>query len=90
VLEETGLGRCRLVDPRPIDLDIHEIPAHGGVPAHLHYDVRFAIEADPDEALAHDHTEVHAARWFSRAELLAGAVAADDAVIRLLERCGIG
>ncbi len=90
VAEETGLGRCRLVDPHPIDLDVHEIPAHGGVPAHLHYDVRFMIEADPLEPLAHDVEEVHAARWFGRDELLAGAVATDDAVIRLLERCGIG
>lgn len=84
VHEETGLHRCRLIDHRPIDLDVHEIPAFGEIPAHLHYDVRFLIEADPDERLAPHGGEVHAARWFSAAELLAGAVATDDAVLRLL------
>lgn len=90
VVEETGLRRCRLVGPHPIDLDVHEIPAHGGVPAHLHYDVRFMIEADPSEPLAHAGNEVHAARWFRKEELMEGAVATDDAVVRLLGLCGIG
>jgi len=29
--------------PRPFDLDIHEIPARPGEPAHLHLDVRYLV-----------------------------------------------
>ncbi|MCG8480166.1 MAG: NUDIX hydrolase [Spirochaetales bacterium] len=29
--------------PTPFDIDIHEIPPHKTVPAHLHYDLRFAF-----------------------------------------------
>ena len=30
------------------DLDVHEIPARKSDPAHYHYDVRFALQADSD------------------------------------------
>jgi 8-oxo-dGTP pyrophosphatase MutT (NUDIX family) len=32
------------------DIDVHEIPEHKGVPAHIHHDVRFLVEASKDEA----------------------------------------
>lgn len=52
--EESGLPRLHLLDlparpgspagtPLPFDLDIHVVPAHGGVAAHLHYDLRFLV-----------------------------------------------
>jgi len=44
--EESGLEALTLVIPRLFDLDIHEIPARPGVPAHDHYDLRFLVEAD--------------------------------------------
>jgi 8-oxo-dGTP pyrophosphatase MutT (NUDIX family) len=47
--EESGLTRLALVSMGLFDVDIHEIPARAGEPAHLHYDLRFMIEADPDE-----------------------------------------
>lgn len=49
--EETGLNSLRLVDEEAgiFDVDIHPIPARGDVPEHLHYDIRFLLEADPDE-----------------------------------------
>ena len=43
--EETGL-KVRLASDEIFDLDVHEIPARGTQPAHLHFDVRFAMWAD--------------------------------------------
>ncbi len=51
VREESGLTRLRLVSPEIFDVDRHRIPARGGEPEHLHYDVRYLLEADPAEPL---------------------------------------
>ena len=45
--EESGFDNFMLVSKKIFDLDIHEIPAMSGDPIHLHYDVRFLLEADP-------------------------------------------
>lgn len=47
--EESGLA-ARPLSVEIFDLDIHRIPARGGDPAHLHYDVRFALQAAAGEA----------------------------------------
>ena len=47
--EETGLSDVQMLSPEIFDIDIHEIPERKGVPAHLHYDVRFLFEADINE-----------------------------------------
>lgn len=46
--EESGLP-VRVLDPRIFDLDVHEIPARKADPAHYHYDVRFAFEAERED-----------------------------------------
>ena len=71
--EESGLNRLTYLDyednlhcphhPVPFDLDIHEIPARGPDPAHLHYDVRFLLWSD-DQALQVNH-ESHQLAWFN-------------------------
>ena len=47
--EETGLLDIQILSPNIFDIDIHEIPERKGIPAHLHYDVRFLFEADINE-----------------------------------------
>jgi 8-oxo-dGTP pyrophosphatase MutT (NUDIX family) len=47
--EETGLSDIQIISPNIFDIDIHEIPERKGVPAHLHYDVRFLLEADMNQ-----------------------------------------
>ena len=42
--EESGL-RVEPLDENIFDIDIHEIPARGDEPAHLHFDVRFLFQA---------------------------------------------
>ena len=50
-MEETGLTDIQAINPNIFDIDIHEIPERKGVPTHLHYDVRFLLEADMNEPL---------------------------------------
>lgn len=50
-MEETGLTDIQAISPNIFDIDIHEIPERKGVPTHLHYDVRFLLEADMNEPL---------------------------------------
>ena len=42
--EESGL-RVQPINEAVLDIDIHTIPARKAEPAHLHYDVRFALRA---------------------------------------------
>jgi 8-oxo-dGTP pyrophosphatase MutT (NUDIX family)/mannose-6-phosphate isomerase-like protein (cupin superfamily) len=60
--EETGIEGLR-IDPDPIDLDIHPIPARGGDPAHLHLDARFLVVAPPGAEPVGNH-ESHDIAWF--------------------------
>lgn len=67
--EETGLREFR-VHPQArgvFDLDVHEIPARGAEPAHLHYDLRFLFVVDDPEPGAPTH-EVTRVAWFSLEE----------------------
>ena len=41
----------RAISNAVLDIDIHAIPALKGEPAHLHYDVRFALRASSSEGL---------------------------------------
>ena len=49
--EESGLDEIRSVSEEIFDVDIHAIPARGREAAHLHYDVRFVLEADRNAPL---------------------------------------
>jgi 8-oxo-dGTP pyrophosphatase MutT (NUDIX family) len=67
-LEESGIEGLIVASERPFDLDIHEIPAHGGEPKHLHYDVRFMLIA-PEAATPVVSEESRDLRWFAAGEL---------------------
>jgi 8-oxo-dGTP pyrophosphatase MutT (NUDIX family) len=56
--------------PQPFDLDVHQIPVNGAVPAHLHYDVRYLLLADPAES-PRSSPESDDVRWVARSELVA-------------------
>jgi 8-oxo-dGTP pyrophosphatase MutT (NUDIX family) len=83
--EETGC-RVRLHPsaPRPLDVDIHRIPARKDEPDHFHLDVRFLLIAEDPEALAHDPAESFGAQWL---EWTAALERADEPPLRrLLEK----
>ncbi len=83
--EETG---CRVGlhphAPRPLDVDVHRIPARGSEAAHLHLDVRYLVVAEDPYALAHDPAESDGAKWLSWNEAL--ALADEEGLQRLLRK----
>jgi 8-oxo-dGTP pyrophosphatase MutT (NUDIX family) len=78
-LEESGIDKL-VIDPLPIDLDIHTIPARPGEPEHLHLDTRFVVHA-PTGALERLSEESHALAWVAPHEL--AALSTDESVRRL-------
>ena len=66
--EESGLTRLRVVEAEIFDVDRHLIPARKTEPDHWHYDIRFVIEADPNEQfLVSD--ESHDLAWIEIARM---------------------
>ena len=66
--EESGL-RDLSVEAAIFDLDAHDIPEHKGVPAHVHYDVRFVVRAEGSEDFVVSD-ESHALAWREIAALI--------------------
>jgi 8-oxo-dGTP pyrophosphatase MutT (NUDIX family) len=64
--EESGIEGL-VVDPRPIDVDVHAIPARPGEPEHLHLDTRFLVWA-PEGAREVVSAESNALGWFDVAD----------------------
>lgn len=81
--EETGLTSLRIIGDGIFDVDVHEIPSRKDVPAHLHYDVRFLLEADPLEAFG-DSDEIKNIRWFS-AEI-AKSITDSESILRMVRK----
>lgn len=77
--EESGIDGLAL-EPVPIDLDIHPIPARPDEPAHLHYDVRFLAKAPPG-AVEVASAESLALAWFAPRDL--ARIEVDESVRRL-------
>jgi 8-oxo-dGTP pyrophosphatase MutT (NUDIX family) len=84
VLEETGVGDLELLVPGPFDLDIHPIPEKPGVPAHLHYDVRFLFAADRAASLGGDEREIREVVWVPLDGL--DGLRLDESVLRPVRR----
>jgi len=86
-IEESGIADLA-VDPRPLDLDVHAIPARPAKgerpaePEHLHLDVRFLVVAPPGaiEVVSGESLEL---AWFAPAGL--ERVQADASVRRLFD-----
>jgi len=78
-IEESGILDLT-IDPHPLDVDVHAIPARGTEPEHWHLDTRFLVLARPGslEALS---DESLALRWFRPLEL--DGIPTDESVRRL-------
>ena len=77
--EESGIAGIE-VDPTPVDLDFHVIPARPGEPEHLHLDARFLARAPAGarEVVSHESLELG---WFGPDEL--SGIDTDGSVTRL-------
>ena len=70
--EESGLTSLRVASTEIFDVDVHWIPERNGenfVPGHWHYDVRFLLRADENEAPQINH-EAKAFRWVDLQEIM--------------------
>ena len=95
--EESGIEGLA-IDPEPIDLDVHVIPARperperdgrpgrASEPEHLHLDTRFIVHAPPG-AVERASDESLELGWFTPAE--ARRLDVDASVLRLFARAGL-
>ncbi len=85
-VEETGLGDLapHPTAPRPLDVDVHLIPARPGEPQHLHLDLRYLFVAGETAALHRAAAESNDLRWFTWDEL--PALALDPGLVRGLAK----
>lgn len=60
--EESGLSAVRLASDAIFDVDVHRIPGRRDAAEHLHYDVRYRVEAERDAALCVS-VESHDLAW---------------------------
>ena len=81
--EESGIDDIRALSPEIYDIDIHTIPARPatGEPEHLHYDVRYLVQAGHERFAISDESDALA--WVTAEELHHLSPAADEAVLRL-------
>jgi 8-oxo-dGTP pyrophosphatase MutT (NUDIX family) len=87
--EESGLGDLRPLVTRPLDIDVHPIPARADQPEHLHLDVRYALLTwTPDAVIAEanaDHDpDVPPFAWLTMAEVAERGLSVDPALQRLI------
>ena len=84
--EETGLKTFTILSPFVFDIDIHPIPARNDFPRHLHYDVRFLLQASEQDVLmiSDESTDL---RWFPLTDL---AVLTENAssIMRMVDKTG--
>ena len=78
--EESGLAVVP-VCAEPLDIDIHRIPPRAPEPAHLHYDVRFALRVEDDSECFTVTEESLALRWVSLADV--ASVTTEESMLRL-------
>ncbi len=81
--EESGLKSIAAVSRRIFDVDVHRIPARGAVPAHFHWDVRYAFRAAGDETYRVSD-ESHDLRWIDIRSL--EAVTAEESMLRMARK----
>lgn len=78
--EESGLAVVP-VCAAPVDIDFHRVPARAPEPAHLHYDVRFALRVEDDSERFTVSDESLALRWVGLADV--ASVTTEESILRL-------
>lgn len=81
--EESGITGIQALSPEIYDVDIHTIPAHAptNTPEHLHYDIRYLLQAPHENYAISDESDALA--WVRPEELHRLTPAVDAAVLRL-------
>lgn len=81
--EESGITAIRPLSPDIFDVDIHLIPEHrqSHTPAHLHYDIRYLMQAPHTQFVISDESDD--LRWWSAADILQHPELFDESVQRM-------
>ena len=79
--EESGLD-VRTLDDAVFDIDVHRIAARDREPAHLHFDVRFLVQAEHNRFRVSE--ESHALAWVPAVGL--GALTDEESVLRMARK----
>lgn len=84
--EESGIRGIRPVHHRIFDIDIHLIPEHKAKkePAHLHYDIRYLLQAPHENCSLSEESDDLA--WWSREDFHRHAAQLDASVLRMAAR----
>jgi len=84
--EETGLEGLVLHPhaPRPLDVDVHDIPARRDEPAHQHLDLRYLVVAPAKAEGTRSFEETNDLRWFRWDEI--SGLGLDAGLTRLLDK----
>lgn len=81
--EESGLEDIKPLSNVPFDVDVHPIPARGDEPRHLHYDVRWLLEADRATPLMIS-SESRDLAWVALDDI--GRFTSDRSIMRMTEK----
>lgn len=88
--EESGLTDLAFFPPnmpvRPIDIDVHAIPARKGQPDHLHLDFRYLLTSSQPDALTAAEGESGDFRWLTCTEIEALGALIDPGLLRLIQK----
>jgi 8-oxo-dGTP pyrophosphatase MutT (NUDIX family) len=85
-LEETSLEGLVLhpTAPRPLDVDVHDIPARGAEPAHQHLDLRYLVVAPEGASFQRAAAETNDMRWVTWDEAMTMGI--DSGLTRALRK----
>lgn len=81
--EESGLASIQPLGEGIFDVDVHEIPARGPMPAHPHYDIRYLLMADPAEPLV-PSAETKSLAWVTLEE--AARLNPGESIVRMIRK----
>jgi len=81
--EESGINGIVAITSEIFDIDIHQIPEHKGIPAHLHYDIRFLLKVDSNEIIV-QNVESKELRWIDKN--LKSLPSNERSVVRMFEK----
>ncbi len=81
--EESGLENIKPLLNTLFDVDVHSIPARGDEPRHLHYDVRWLLEADSAAPLVISNESKELA-WVALDDI--GHLTTDRSIARMTEK----
>ena len=82
--EESGFNNFSILSEEIFDLDIHKIESINEEPEHLHYDVRFLLEADPNEQNIIISEESHDVKWIHLDDVL--EYNSEGSIYRMVEK----